>query len=146
MIAVHSRWSPAPIVTSHGLTRAAGVARAMSPSAIGASTTRTSMSLLLQRAQPRDVGRAELAADVIDDDAHHEDRDEQVEQHADLDEERYGIEQREAHDEDAVLEDQVADDLGDRLAPRREHDEAGEHGRERAREHQRLLVGGDQRQ
>src|SRR5262245_16846752 len=109
MIAVHSRWSPAPRVTSHGLTRGAGVATTIRPTASGASTTRTSTSLLLQRAQPRDVGRAELAADVVDDDAHHEDRDEQVEQHADLDEERHGIEQREPHDEDAVLEDQVAD-------------------------------------
>ena len=30
-------------------------------------------------------------------------------------------------DEDAVLEDQVADDLRDRLAPRRQEKEAGEH-------------------
>ena len=35
--------------------------------------------------------RVELAADVEDDDAHHEDADEQVEQHAELDQERHAL-------------------------------------------------------
>ena len=59
------------------------------------------------------VERRELAADVVDDDAHDEDGDEEIEQDADLDEERHRLDEREAHDEDAVLEDEIAGDLGD---------------------------------
>ena len=42
--------------------------------------------------------------------------DEQIEQDADLHQERHRLEQRQTEEEDAVLQDQVADHLGDRLA------------------------------
>ncbi len=48
--------------------------------------------LLEQRQSPR-VERRELAVDVVDDDAEHEDADEEVEQHADLDQEGHRLDQ-----------------------------------------------------
>ena len=61
--------------------------------------------LFLQLRQVLRADRGELAADVVDDDAHHEHAGEQVEQHADLDEERHRLQQQQAEQEDPVLQD-----------------------------------------
>ena len=60
-------------------------------------------------------------------------------------EERHGLVEREAHDEDPVLQHEVADDLGDGLAPRGQDDKAGEHGGQRCRHEQRADVFGRER-
>ena len=71
--------------------------------------------------------------------------DEDVEQHAELDQERHALGLRQAEEVDAVLEHQVADDLRERLAPRGQHDEADHHRRERHR-HEQLLLHPGQRE
>src|SRR6266478_5680833 len=106
------------------------MAAAAAANASGTKTRASAMSLL-ERAEPGGVDGGELAADVLDDDAHDEDGDDEVEQDADLDEQRHRLDQREAHDEDAVLQREVADYLRDRLAARGEQQEAGECRRQR---------------
>jgi hypothetical protein len=59
------------------------------------------------------------------DDAHHERGNEQVEQHAGLDQKRHRLQEQQPEDEDAVFQDQVAEHLRDRLAPRDHDQESG---------------------
>src|SRR5229473_6137598 len=131
--------------SSHGRHLCDGMAAAAAAKIKGTTTRAIAMSLL-ERAEPRRVDGGELAADVLDDDAHDEDGDDQVEQDADLDEERHRLDEREAHDEDAVFQRQVADHLRDGLAARGEEQKAGEGRGQRGGDEQRPDVLGRQRQ
>src|SRR5215831_2633052 len=98
-------------------------------------------ALILQSRQQFCVDMVELAADVVDRDAHHEDADENVEQNAQLDRERDLLDQGLAENEDAVLQHQIANDLGDRLAPDDEDQEADQECRKRNRDQKRRRRG-----
>src|SRR5450759_3659247 len=87
------------------------------------------------REEPR-VERAELPLDMVHDDSHDEDPDEEVEEDTHLHERRHGLVEKLREDEDSVLEDQVARDLGDGLAARREEEKPGEERRERHGHHE----------
>ena len=76
------------------------------------------------RVQLVGVDVVELAVDVVDRDAHDEDRDEDVQQHAQLDQRRHLADQRDAERVDAVLQHDVAQDLVMRLAPADDQEEA----------------------
>src|SRR5206468_1498656 len=72
---------------------------------------------LLQGRKVRRTCRRKLQTDTVDDNPHHEHRDEQVQQHSNLNQERHRLQQQEAEYENPVLEHQVAEYLRDRLAP-----------------------------
>ena len=78
-------------------------------------------------------------------DAHHQHRQEEVEQHAELDERRDLAHRRDAEAEDAVLEHQVAEALGERLAPGHDQEDAREDREEGRRHDQARQVGPVQR-
>src|SRR5208282_5341730 len=77
---------------SQGRQRFAGTANTSAAATRGTSINASAM-LALQLREMLGAHRIELTADVVDDDAHHEHAGEQIEQHADLDEERHGFEQ-----------------------------------------------------
>src|SRR6266852_6294255 len=122
---VSTRWAAPQTGKSQGRHRCQGMAAAQAAKASGTRTRASAMSLL-ERAEPRGVDGGELAADVLDDDAHHEDGDDQIEQDGHLDEDGHGLDQGQAHDEDPVLQREVSHHLRDGLAPRGEQEEAGD--------------------
>src|SRR5437868_4878101 len=80
---------------SHGRHFCQGMAAAAAAKASGTRTRASAMSLL-ERAEPGGVDGGELAADVLDDDAHDEDADDEIEEDADLHEEGHRFHQRQA--------------------------------------------------
>src|SRR5215470_153381 len=83
---VSARWTAPQTGKSHGRHRCQGRAAATAAKASGTRTSARAMSLL-ERGEPRGVDGRELAADVLDDDPHDEDGDDEVEEDANLDEE-----------------------------------------------------------
>src|SRR5579883_1933213 len=78
------------------------------------------LSLLFQLSQVLGADRRDLAANVMDDDAHHEHAGEQIEQYANLDEKRHRFQKQHSKQEDAVLQQQIAEDLADGFASARQ--------------------------
>src|SRR5712691_1933351 len=136
---VSARWALPPTGSSQGRNLCPGIAAAAAAKASGTRTRASAMSLL-ERAEAGRVDGGEFAADVLDDDAHHEDADDEIEQDADLHEEGHRFDERKAHDEDAVLEREIAHHLGDGLSARGEKKEAGECRRQRSGDEERSGV------
>src|SRR5450759_4119299 len=74
------------------------------------------------------VERIELTIDVEHHDAHDEDADEDVEQHAELEQEGDALGLCETEEVDPVFEHEITHDLRDGLAPARHDDESDHHG------------------
>src|SRR5437763_14358904 len=95
----------------------------------------------LKRAQPVDLDRAEFAIDVIDRDPHHEDADKGVEQHPQFDQQRRADDRDHPEDKDPILQNQIADDLHQRVTPADDQEQADQDQEDRGIEHQeRRLV------
>src|SRR6266536_3603124 len=124
-----ARWAAPPRGTSNGRKRLEGIANATSARSKGTTMSAMAIDVCLfpEMRQPVGVERSELAVDLVNHDSHDEDADQEVEQNSDLDEKWNGLYERQAHDEDAVLQNEIARHLGDGLAPCGEHDESREH-------------------
>src|SRR5581483_2118 len=88
------------------------------------------------------VDRVEVLVDAHRQHRGDTDRHEQVEEDADLDEERQPERRDQPAEEDPVLDGDEADELGDRLAPRRHEQDADERQRQRYRKRARRGIGG----
>src|SRR5262245_34583119 len=97
-------WIDAPKGTIHARALGDGKKYVPAPSRMGTRMSAKDTRSLLQVGEPRRVERSELATDVVDDDAHDEDAHEEIEQNADLHQERHGFDERHTHREDSVLE------------------------------------------
>ncbi len=105
----------------------------------GSAQTRRGKVHSVLVAQARQLFRAdgvEGARDVIDDDSHDEHGDEDVKQHAHLDDPRNLVGDGQAEEVNAVLEDEVADDLGNRLESTDHHEHPHHDRRQRHRNQQ----------
>src|SRR5512139_3470417 len=142
----NSRWLAPASGSSQERARYQGSAMAKGSSNSGMRIRLASIGSFLEGGELLGVERRELAVDLVDDDPHDEHADQQVEQHAGFNHQRQRLGQQNAEDEDAVLQNQVADHLGDRLAAADQQQEASEQGGQRGRDEQPALVGGDQRQ
>src|SRR5664279_6489056 len=124
-----------------GRARAEGVRAATTAARRGRRMSpRSSIGSVPELRETLRVERPELPLDVVHDDSHDEDPDDEIEEDAHLDERRHRLVKELREDEDPVLENEVSRDLRDRLAPRRQEEEAREERRERHRNDEEIAV------
>ena len=69
----------------------------------------------------------ELPVQVINGNAHHKDRHKNIEQHAQLHQKMHAAHQHQTQQKNPILQSQIAQNLGERLAPSGDHKKASEY-------------------
>ena len=105
-----------------GLRAAGGIPRYRPPREIDSLRWR-----LLERLEMMEIQTVELLADLEEEDAEHEHRDEDIERNAELDDHRHAVGGAHGPEEQAILHRQETNHLRHRLAPRNHREEGEQH-------------------
>src|ERR1039457_780623 len=114
---VIARCARAKSASTLGRRRSKGISQVTAAPRSGTKIRAVSINLLLfQRGQSSGIQRRKFPADVVENNAHDKSTDKKIKQGTDLNHDRHGSGQQQAEDEDAVFQEQIADNLRDRFA------------------------------
>src|SRR3989339_2024268 len=142
---VSTRWARPQTGSSSGRNRSEGRQKAARPPSKG---KRRSAAIMLfpQGRKLTDVHAGKFPVDLVHDNTHDKNRDQQVEEHPGFHHQGHGLGQQHAENENPVFKNQVAESLGDGLAPGNKHEKTGGQGGQADRDKKRAVMHLDKRQ